>query len=61
MVQKCGFKHYDGLHKDIYSTLKLLPKRGPHLATGGNQNTGTDLSFILILPLHQFFHDTIRW
>ena len=61
IVQKCGFKYHDGLSKDICITLKLVPKHGPHLATAGNQNTGIDLSFFWILPLHQFFHDTIRY
>ena len=39
-VQNRGFKYYNGHSKDICSTLILLPKRGPHLATAENQNTG---------------------
>ena len=61
IVQNCGFKYYYGQSKDICSTLILLPKRGPHLESAGNQNTGIDLSFIWILPLHQYIHDTIRY
>ena len=61
IVQNRSFKYYNGQSKDICSTLILLPKRGPHLESAGNQNTGIDLSFIWILPLHQNIHDTIRY
>ena len=46
IVQNRGFKCYNGQSKDICTTLILLPKRGPHLKSAGNQNTGIDLSFI---------------
>ena len=58
---KVWFKYHDGLSKGICITLKLVPKHGPHLATAGNQNTGIDLSFFWILPLHHFYHDTSRY
>ena len=61
IAQNCGFKYYYGLSKDIGSTLISLPKCGPHLESAENQNTGIDLTFIWILPLHQYFHDTMRW
>ena len=61
IVQNRGFKYYNGQSKDICTTLILLPKHGPHLKSAGNQNTGIDLSFIWILPLHQYIHDTIRY
>ena len=61
IVQNCGFKYYNGQSKDVCSTLILVPKRGPHLESAGNQYTGLDLSFIWILPLHQYIHETIRF
>ena len=61
IVQNHGFKYYNGQSEDVCSTLILLPKRGPHLESAGNQNTGIYLSFIWILPLHQYIHDTIRY
>ena len=37
-----------------------MPKRGPHLAIAGTQDTIADSCVVQILLWHQYFHDTIR-